>query len=405
MHPVVCRAIPIASIAIFFFAWSACNLFPAATTDCSRDGECPTGYRCVGSPGLCTLASATDAARIVRDDGAPADSGAQGSDAEAGERSPFDGAAARDRTSLDTGGHEHVGVDVGGADRTVIDTSPDTAPPPPLDRFEGQTGANPAEIALTIDFPASTDDYEHVVILRTAGFSAPPSTCASGDPVVVFNTGEFVDQQYVDGGLVLDAFYSYRVCIYDPSGNLTSLQTAENVQARGCLIVDVAAEAHQDLKASIMDAYLFQYKGNSEGWAPVQIFSGTAYDPDGVIALTGVSGVSICRIYPSGTSQIYCGPIDCPEQWKLFFLRQDGSVILDGTPENLSDFVSGVSVPAGAVSAWIGFRDGEPPCATGADCTESATKYFDNEGLRSTTNPQSTNGCDFTFEYRRLRCR
>jgi hypothetical protein len=103
----------------------------------------------------------------------------------------------------------------------------------------------------------------------------------------------------------------------------------------------------------------------------------------------------------------------CPQGWKIFFFDAAGQLILNGAPENLSNYLVEVPVPASAVRAQIGYRDDESfqtncvargkCCTTGQTCAQ-ADIYFDNEGLRAPPFSQSTNGCQFTFRHLRTIC-
>jgi hypothetical protein len=284
---------------------------------------------------------------------------------------------------------------------------PDTTPPPALDSFSGAPSMMEyGAIVLDFDFPDDVSDVDVVYVYRAQGPTAPPD-CMSGTLAMGILQG-FIDQSFTDQSLAEREVYSYRVCIWDEAGNLTSTDVAENILTRGCTTNPIQ-EDHPDVKAAIQDAYWYSF-GTNNGWAPREIFSGVTLQEGQNITLTQALGNSICRIY---NNAVQCGPIACPGQWKLFFEDGNGNVLWQLAPDDLTDYSSGVPVPAGAIKATIGFRDDElggsctpnhnKCCMTGESCGVEDL-YFDNEGNRSTTSGDSTDGCAFTFEYEELIC-
>jgi hypothetical protein len=262
-------------------------------------------------------------------------------------------------------------------------------------------------IVLEIDFPDDTSDVDQVIIYRALGNLAPPADCQSGDLALGIGQG-FIDSTFTDQALLERQVYSYRVCIWDAAGNLTSTDVAEDILTRGCTTQPIQ-EDHTDVRAAIQDAYWYSF-GTNTGWAPREIFSGTPLQAGQTLTLTAASGNSICRIY---NNAVQCGPVACPAQWRLFFEDISGNILWQDAPEDLADYQAGVAVPPDAVRATIGFRDTEVSagcsanqnncCETGLSCGVEDL-YFDNEGNRSTTSGDSTGGCDFTFVYQALVC-
>jgi len=109
----------------------------------------------------------------------------------------------------------------------------DQIAPPVLTAFSGATGSGSGEIDLTITFPSYTGDYKTVVIRRLDGATAPNAGCSNGSAIKTYNSPTF-SNDYTDTGTG-GSYYSFRACLYDWAGNLTSSQTATNIQAEsGC---------------------------------------------------------------------------------------------------------------------------------------------------------------------------
>lgn len=115
--------------------------------------------------------------------------------------------------------------------------APDTTAPPALTAFTAATGARPGETIVTLDFPADTSDIERVDLKRVAGATAPAD--CSGGTVQSFAapyTDPTAHTVAYTTGAAAGASYSYRACIYDAWGNVTSSNTATNVMARRHII-------------------------------------------------------------------------------------------------------------------------------------------------------------------------
>jgi len=111
----------------------------------------------------------------------------------------------------------------------------DMVAPVALQASSGSAGSTGSNIDLSIDFPADTSDYSQVLIYRSAGSTttgvAAPA-CGSGtlastitdfstDPLTVNDsTGSF------------GKYFSYRICISDTAGNVTSSDTIIDEQSR-----------------------------------------------------------------------------------------------------------------------------------------------------------------------------
>lgn len=98
--------------------------------------------------------------------------------------------------------------------------STDATAPPALLRFEAQTGTAPGSIDLTVEFPSDTTDYAAVEIRRRTGAAAPSPDCTDGDLVAGLNS--FDDILLTDLTGEPEATFSYRACIEDAAGNLTT---------------------------------------------------------------------------------------------------------------------------------------------------------------------------------------
>jgi hypothetical protein len=108
----------------------------------------------------------------------------------------------------------------------------DLTPPPVLSSFGAVSGTSVNTIHVTLDFPTNVSDYSQVVLRRVSGPSAPSSVCNVGTIVNTYNVGQFIDAlPLVDTTVAAGMRYSYRVCIYDNSNNLTNSQTVTNIMA------------------------------------------------------------------------------------------------------------------------------------------------------------------------------
>jgi hypothetical protein len=105
----------------------------------------------------------------------------------------------------------------------------DTTAPPALTAFTGLPGGASGVIALTLTHPADTSDFDHIDIRRIGG-ATPPADCTAG--TVAMTRSTFANGAVNDTGLTSGNYYSYRACIYDSAGNITSSNTVANVQAR-----------------------------------------------------------------------------------------------------------------------------------------------------------------------------
>ncbi len=419
--------------------------------DCTRDEQCPSGYRCQVENGRCEPtdavpgtdagvvdAAALDAAVMDRptaqdsarsgdagravDSSDPADVLATADSAAAGDVAGADGpspdqdaagpsidaalvtdAALNDGagqpvdaalTDHDPAGDAEISADSAGAS----DLGTGSGSPPPLDDFHAGLGVELGAIELELDYPLDVSDYQRVELLRVAGDHAPPASCDAGDLAFLFGTGAFLDVVLQDSGLVELGIYSYRVCIYDVDGNLTSSNVVENVQTKGCWVAVSGTSTHTNRKAAIADRWFWDHRpGSTEAWAPQQILVGLGLTPGAQLRMTHDAGNSICRIYNNAVECLRA----CPGGWLLHFRDQNGAIIVDGTtPVDLVFYREAVAVPVGAVDAWIGYRDGA--CGSAGTCTSSG--YFDNEGNRSTSSGQSTGGCDFNFLIEEYAC-
>ncbi|MBI2601653.1 MAG: DUF1554 domain-containing protein [Deltaproteobacteria bacterium] len=112
----------------------------------------------------------------------------------------------------------------------------DTTVPASLDRFSGLAGTNHGQITLTLDLPGNVSDYSQLTLRRVSGASAP-ANCTSGTAVKTYTkaNGEFATDPivYTDTATSVNppGSFSYRACIQDTSGNLTS-NIAENIAAK-----------------------------------------------------------------------------------------------------------------------------------------------------------------------------
>ena len=124
-----------------------------------------------------------------------------------------------------------------------------------------------------------------------------------------------------------------------------------------------------------------------DGRAPLQLFVGKSLADNQKVYLDSSSGLAIFRVYQGRTEgSMACGVLsnDGLHGFYLEFKDASGAAIIVANQNfSISKYPTGVSVPIGAVSAWLGYRD-------------SHSDYFDNEGFR-TPNSGSTNGCTFAL--------
>lgn len=94
---------------------------------------------------------------------------------------------------------------------------------PPLDSFTAVTGTGgTGKISLSINMPANQSKIDHVVIQRLSGPTAPNALCSDGTQAasIVPNGDDIISQD--DIGLNPSTAYSYRACVVDKDGNVTS---------------------------------------------------------------------------------------------------------------------------------------------------------------------------------------
>ena len=129
-------------------------------------------------------------------------------------------------------------ADSGGSPaRTGDDESEeDTTPPPSLvsltitPQLEG--------LQLNFNFP-ELSDYRKIDVRRIEGTNAPEN-CSDGEVVSVIS--DFTAAQFLDDRVLPNSVSSYRLCIYDAAGNVTSSESeiVENVESNA-LVIDFLA--------------------------------------------------------------------------------------------------------------------------------------------------------------------
>ena len=98
-----------------------------------------------------------------------------------------------------------------------------------LTSFSGATGNLSGEINLTWVYPANTSRYASIAIRRISGATAP-ADCASGTRASTLTS--FGSTTMIDQTLGAGSYFSYRACVTDLAGNVTSTNTAVNIQAK-----------------------------------------------------------------------------------------------------------------------------------------------------------------------------
>ncbi len=111
----------------------------------------------------------------------------------------------------------------------------DLTAPPALQASSGSTGSTGSNVDLSIDFPADTSDYSQILIYRSSassstGVSAP--SCGSGTLVSTITDFSTDPLTVNDSTGSFGKYFSYRVCIYDAAGNVTSSDTIIDSQSR-----------------------------------------------------------------------------------------------------------------------------------------------------------------------------
>lgn len=125
-------------------------------------------------------------------------------------------------------------------DQNEMPTDPNQMPADQNDRplapaalvaFGGDRGSAPGEIAMTMILPPDVDLYDVFQIRRLAG-DIPPNEDCSSDGEVIRNITNLNETSFIDDTGVPGDYFSYRACIYGPTGNLTSSNIASSVRAR-----------------------------------------------------------------------------------------------------------------------------------------------------------------------------
>lgn len=107
----------------------------------------------------------------------------------------------------------------------------DNIAPTPLLAFSGATGIkNVGDIDLSWKLPLDLSDYFAIRVIAKAGSRAPLADCVEGDLTARF-TSPFPTQYTFATGSTRGEEFSFRVCIQDRAGNVTSSNTVEGVGA------------------------------------------------------------------------------------------------------------------------------------------------------------------------------
>ncbi|MBI2603443.1 MAG: hypothetical protein HYW48_10355 [Deltaproteobacteria bacterium] len=111
----------------------------------------------------------------------------------------------------------------------------DTSPPPNIAEFYAQSGSSHGSIKLIMKFSnISEADVSSIVIRRAAGFIPPGTDCSSSGVVVgSFAYSSNSSQEHTDyTSAEHGELFSYRLCMYDASGNLNSNHSVSGVAAQ-----------------------------------------------------------------------------------------------------------------------------------------------------------------------------
>jgi len=184
----------------------------------------------------------------------------------------------------------------------------DTTAPPGLSAFNVVGGAG--KTTVTLDFPASTTDYAHVVVRRATGATAPSVNCNDGTQVT--DRTDFATDPYAfDDNSLAAGTYSYRACITDAAGNLTASQTQTSITVtagsnpswktyNGWSVSDpvttISIGIGQGASSIAVVAYALN-KGSGNEDAFSRQFNGSAWDDpaqiDSPVESGGISGIGI----------------------------------------------------------------------------------------------------------------
>lgn len=124
----------------------------------------------------------------------------------------------------------------------------DQNPPPPLIAFSGTSGDNAPTThtvgtnSISINFPIDRSDLHHVDIRRVAGTGAP-ADCTAGTVVKTFAIGQFNNGTFVDDTGAAQKSFSYRACVVDQAGNITSPDVASGADPAH-LVANLVSKAH-----------------------------------------------------------------------------------------------------------------------------------------------------------------
>jgi len=97
----------------------------------------------------------------------------------------------------------------------------DSVPPPPLARFQGALGAAPGSIQIGIASPVDFSDVAYFDIRRISGVVPPNAACTNGVAIAHY-VAPFAGAITDDVSNINETRFSYRACVYDRQGNLTS---------------------------------------------------------------------------------------------------------------------------------------------------------------------------------------
>lgn len=121
-------------------------------------------------------------------------------------------------------------------DRTASSQAFDSIAPPVLESFAAVSGRNHGEIDISMVLPSDVSDYTLLTVRHNAGDRAPSADCRSDGTTTKSFVNVYANQVIAFTHSASDAnppgLFSYRVCIEDSSGNLTSSDQSVAVAAR-----------------------------------------------------------------------------------------------------------------------------------------------------------------------------
>lgn len=199
----------------------------------------------------------------------------------------------------------------------------DTVAPPLLSGFTAitSTSVETGRINYTVTFPGDTSDYSRVDIRRVAA-ATPPTDCLTGVISKTY-TAPFAGETYIDDTAYPGGFHSYRACIYDAAGNVSS-QTISNIKANKTHKIFTTSATFLGDLISTFDATIFatglegadyrcQYYADIAGLTDgkyVALISDSTIDAERKTAINGRIYLTTSTLVATSKADLWDGIID-----------------------------------------------------------------------------------------------